>query len=474
MTEHVPVEAGEGTAAPPPGVTLTSVRQRLLRGSAWTLIGRLSAVVLGLLINILLARLLTPAELGAYFATFTLVLVGSIVARLGMDRAAVRFVATALATSQEGRARAAVRSVFLVGTAGAILVGLILLLGVGRWLAEHVLHSDIVAEAMPLAAAWLIFNTVKALLVETFRGFHRFDLATVFDSMLVDVLAAVAFGTLLLAGLDSDLRQVVALSALISALVASLAAGLLARRVRRLGGEGAVSRGELFSMSWPLVIADVSSYLLSTGVDLWILGAFRPLPEVALYGAASRLIFFIVVPFQIVQGVTPPLVAELHAQGRRRELQEALRASAFLAAIPALLLLAGFMLFGRLVLDVVYGPFYAQAATILTILSLGRVVAVWTGSCGVALMMTGHQRAMMYITVLSAIVSVGGAILVAPRFGAPGVALTTAGAAVLQNLLQLVLARRFVGVWTNAYFSPRRAFRYLFGKDAPRTGQAST
>jgi hypothetical protein len=80
---------------------------------------------------------------------------------------------------------------------------------------------------------------------------------------------------------------------------------------------------------------------------------------------------------------------------------------------------------------------------------------------------------MMYITLLSAIVSVGGAILVAPGFGAPGVALTTSGAAVLQNLLQLIFARRFVGVWTNAYFSPRRAFRYLFGKDTVRTGKAS-
>jgi O-antigen/teichoic acid export membrane protein len=310
--------------------------------------------------------------------------------------------------------------------------------------------------------------------VETFRGFHRFDLATVFDSMLVDILGATAFGALLLAGLDSDLRQVVALSALASALAASVAAGLLLRRVRTLGREGAVNRGELFSMSWPLVIADVSSYLLSTGVDLWILGAFRPLPEVALYGAASRLIFFIVVPFQIVQGVTPPLIAELHAQGRRRELQEALRSSAFLAAIPAFLLLAAFTLFGKLVLDVVYGPFYAEAAAILAILSVGRMVAVWTGSCGVALMMTGHQLAMMYITVFSATVSVGGAILVAPRFGAPGVALTTAGAAMLQNLLQLILARRFVGVWTNAYLSPLRAFKYLFGKEAVPTGEAGT
>jgi O-antigen/teichoic acid export membrane protein len=470
VTERLPAKVSVEPKTAPGAAPLASVRKRLLRGSAWTLGGRVLAIVLGLVINAILARLLSPAELGGYFAVFTLVFVGSIVGRLGMDRASVRFVSTALAAGQEGRARHAVRSVFLVGTAGAVIVGLALLLGLGSWLAESVLDSALVSRVVPVAAVWLVFTTLKTLLVETFRGFQRFDLATVFDSLLVDVLAASVFGTLLVVRGQSSLSQVVALSAIFAALAASVAAALLIRRFRSLGRDGRLGRDELLAMSWPVVIADVASYLLGTGIDLWILAAFAPLREVALYGAASRLIALIVLPFRIVQGVTPPLIAELHTQGRRHELQEALRASAFLAAIPAFLLLIAFTVFGGVVLDLVYGPFYTRAATILAILSAGRLFAVWTGSCGLTLMMTGHQRAMMYITVLSGLVSVGGALAVAPRFGGLGVALTTAGGAVLQNLLQLLLARRYAGVWTQAYLSPRRAFEYLFRKETTRAG----
>ncbi len=444
----------------PGGAALGSVRQRLLRGSSWVLGGRIAAITLGLAINAILARLLRPGELGAYFTIYSLVFLGSIFGRLGMDRAAVRFVSVALGKGEPGRARDAIRIVFAIGAAGALVVGL-LSAALGGWLARQLYDSEVIAAAMPLAAAWLVISVLRTLVVETFRGFQRFGLATIFDSLLVDVLTAVVFGSLLLLSLGSDVRQVVALSTALAGVSALIGAALLLRQVRNLRGKGRVGRDEVLSMTWPVVIGDVASYLLSTGIDLWILAAFRPPSEVALYGAASRLLVILVMPFHIFRGVAPPLIAELHAQRRLGELERAVRSGATLAAIPALAVLAVFMLFGSSVMEAVYGPFYGQGASILAILSLGRLALVWTGSSGVALLMTGHHRAMMYITVISAGLSVGSGILAAASYGPVGIAATTTAAAILQNLLQLFLAKRYVGVWTHAYFGPRPLLRFL-------------
>lgn len=445
---------------PPEGIALGSLRQRLLRGSSWILGGRIAAITLGLAISAMLARLLTPRELGAYFTIFSLVLLGSIVGRLGMDRAAVRFVSAAMGTGQPGRAREAIRVVFVVGAAGSLAVGL-LTVGLGGWLARRVFDSDVIAAAIPLAAVWLVITALRTLLVETFRGFQRFGLATIFDSFLVDLLSSLTFGAFLLVGLRSDVRQVVALSTAFAGVSALMAAALLLRQVRKLRGEAGVEKSEVMSMAWPVLITDVASYLLSTGVDLWILAAFRPPSEVAVYGAASRLLVILVMPFHILRGVAPPLIAELHAQGKRAELERTVRSGATLAAIPSLAVLVVFMVFGSSVLGTVYGPFYGQGAAILAILSLGRLALVWTGSSGLALLMTGHHRPMMYITVTSAVLSVGGGIVAAASFGAVGIAATTAGGAILQNLLQLVMAKRYVDVWTHAYFGPRPLVRFL-------------
>ena len=95
------------------------------------------------------------------------------------------------------------------------------------------------------------------------------------------------------------------------------------------------------------------------------------------------------------------------------------------------------------------------------VLSVGRLVAVWAGSAGITLMMTGHQKAMMKITLFSGVVSVLAGIAGAYYFGGIGVACATAGAQVLQNVVQLTLVRRRLGIWTVIHFSPRELYRYV-------------
>jgi O-antigen/teichoic acid export membrane protein len=437
------------------GLTFGSLRRRLLRGSAWVFLGRVVTIGLGLIINVLLARLLTHAELGAYFTIFTMVMIGSTIAQLGLDRAVVRLVSAGIAIGQAGKARRAIRTVFLLGSLGSIGVATILGLGVGDWLAHHIFHSVLVGAAIPLAAGWLVVVALQSLMVETYRGLQRFAAATFYDAVIVDVLLTAVFGFLFLSHTHVGLREVVAVTAGATFIVAGVGGLALLRRVRSLRGEGELERREVFAIAWPLLITSVSIYLLGTGIDLLVLGAFRPQSQVALYGAASRLTLLVATPFTILQGVTPPIVAELFAQGKKQRLEAAMRAVATLAGLPTLAILLIFLLFGRQVMGLLYTPFYRQGASILAILSIARLVAVWTGSCGVVLMMTGHQRTMMYLTIATGVLSVGGGVLVAPRFGGVGVAVATSAAQVVQNLAQLFAAHRLVGVWTHIHLSPR-------------------
>lgn len=457
---------GRDESLPSSVVTLPSVRRRLLRGSTWIFAGKMVTLPLGFLISSLLARLLTPAEFGAYFATFTLVYAGSILAQFGMDRAAVRFVATALATGRTGDARRVIRTVFTVGSLTSVVVALALVFGVGTWLARTVFDSAVMETVIPVAAAWLVVTALKSLMVETFRAFQQFGIATVLDSLAADIITASTFAVLLAAGAKPSVRDVVAFSVAAAALVALVAAALLRRRTRALPRDGHVSRREIFGMAWPVLVTDTAIYVLGTGWDVLVLGAFRPLSEVALYGAASRLMGLAVTPSRTLQGVVPPIIAELHAQGRNRELEWNMRAAATFTGLPTALALGAFLVGGSWILGLLFGSFYSQAATILVILTAGRVVAVWTGPCGLVLTITGHQRTMMYLTLATSSVSIVAGIAAAARYGAIGVAVATSTTGALQNVLQLVLAQRFVGVSTRALLSPRALVRFIRERDS--------
>jgi O-antigen/teichoic acid export membrane protein len=437
-------------AAASPG---RAVRRRLMRGSATVFIGMTIGTIVTLILNAILARVLGHGQLGSYFLVFSMVMIGSTIGQMGLDRTVVRLVAAARGTGDGGRARRTVRLVFLLGLAASSLVGVVLVLGLGDYIAVHIYHSEAVAGVVGLAAAWVLVKSLLALTAETFRGFKRFWPATLYNGLAVDSLLVLAFGAMWIAGVRPSLREAVAVSVAATALALLAGLGMLRRSVSALSGAGSVRTREVVSISLPLLVTSIASFGVGTGVDLWVVGHFRPASDVALYGAAYRLVFFVATGFIIVSQVVPPIIAELHARGERQELEKALRSISTLAGIPAIIVLIVFLAAGPFVMELVYGPFFRQGATVLAILSIARLVAVCTGSSGATLMMTGHQRTMMTLTLATGVFSLTAEILLAPTYGITGVAAATCVAQIMQNLLQLGFARLRVGIWTHARFS---------------------
>ena len=432
-----------------------ALRARLLRGSGWVLLAKVLSSILGLVVSWLLARLLTHDQFGAYFLLFGLATFGSELAVVGMDRAVVRTVAAGVGTERPGQARAAVRHAFVFGAIGSLVVAAVMVVGLGGFLARHVYHSTLVSGAVVFAAAWLIAMALQTLVAETFRGFQRFWLASVFSGLAVYVLSVAVFGLLWLVHAHPTLAQIVLLTIGVTSVSIAVGGIMLGRRVSRLGRDGHLGAREMLSIGWPLLVTNVLTFMVGTGVDIWILAAYVPLSEVALYGAASKLVFFVATPFIIASQVVPPVISELYAKGRKHELEKSLREVATLAGIPAVLVLLAFLLFGATIMGFVYRPFFRQGAAALAILSVARLYAVATGNSGALLMMTGYQKTMMRITAISAVYAVTTELLLAPRFGLVGVAVGTATAQILQNTLQLVFGKLRVGIWTHAELSLR-------------------
>jgi O-antigen/teichoic acid export membrane protein len=453
-------------SAEPQGAATTNaaaaIRRRVVRGSMTVFVGMVAGTILTLVFNAMLARMVSHATLGAYFLVFSMVMIATTIAQLGLDKTVVRFIAAARATSHLGRVRRTIAVVFAVGASASLVIALVLILGLGHYLAVSVYHSQAVAGVIWLAAAWLIVNALLSLTAETFRGFKQFWPATLYSGLAVDILLVVGFGGLWLAGVRPTLAQAVGVTVAATGVALAAGAFTLWRRVAPLEGEGTTGVWEVTAVSLPLLVTSLANFAVGTGVDLWVVGHFSSTSDVALYGAASRLVFFVATPLIVISQVVPPIIAELHARGERDQLERTLRSVSTVAGLPAALVLAAFIGAGGFILSLAYGPYFRNAATVLIILSCARLVAVCTGSSGVTLMMTGHQRTMMLITVGTGAFALVAEILLAPRYGIVGVASATCAAQIFLNGLQLVFARIHVGIWTHARFSIE-PIRELFG-----------
>ena len=446
----------------------SSLRQRLLSGSAWAFGGKVGATALGVVTNGLLARMLSKEEMGAYFLAFSIVSVGAVVGSLGLPKTMVQFVAENMALGQPGRARRAIYTSLGLGLLGTLGVGLAYLFVGGDLVGEYVFHSPLLVAVGGLIAGWMAISVMQEIMAETFRGLHDIRMATLLGGlatggksgglimrvMLLACLVVLWIST----GGHTDLRTVMLASVGSGAASALLAALLLRRRVASLdrrGAEKPISATDTLRDAFPTLIISLTSLVLLTSSDLWILGAFRPQDEVADYGAAARLVALIGMPLLITNLVLPPIIAEMYARGDTTRLERTLRGYSTICGIPAVLLLAVFMLLGGPILGLVYGADYRSgtAVLVLMILSIGKLAAVWSGSCGAVLQFTGHQRSLLRVNLLISPLFVVGALLVVREYGPIGVASMSAAGLLMQNVVMVLVAKRRTGIWTHVSLS---------------------
>lgn len=437
-------------------------------GGIWVLSGRIANTLFALGIIALLARSLDASEMGAYVLAVSVVSVFSVVGQFGLHQAALRLVAEGMTGNEHRFVRQVVRNAILIAGGCGLCLAVGLNLGLADWIGYELFEAPGLAQASVLLGIWTLMLILQTVIAEVFRGFQDYRRATIHGGLTSSLFALGALIFLQLSEHTVNLHLVLTVITSAALLGVIWSALSLAAKIHGLGLGGyrhASLRG-LASITWPLWISSVAM-LLSSHADLWILGALSTQEQVAVYGTAARISVLLSVPLFVVNSVITPLIARLNVERDLSRLQSLLQATASVAAIPAVVLLPIFALFGEEIMTFIFGNGYGAGGNVLIILSIGHAANVLSGSCGYTLIMTGHQQIMMRISLVSTSLLLLAGLLLAGRYAAQGVALAFTGSLILQNVLMWIFARRKCGVSTHAV--PWRVFHWLDElRSAPR------
>ena len=219
------------------------------------------------------------------------------------------------------------------------------------------------------------------------------------------------------------------------------------------------SNNSLLLESWPVLISNFSMFLVRQ-LDLWAVGIWCSLFDVALYGAAIRLTIVIGFFLEIIHAVAPPFISSLYSHKKIFELELVVRGMTTLASLPAITTFLIILYKGESILNFIYGQEYQNGLTILLILGFGKLFHILSGPCGLILLMTGHQRLLMTINLCCGVLIFITALLMAQKWGAAGVAIATTGVLILQNILTIAIVRKKVGFWSTV--GPSVFFNFRF------------
>ena len=443
--------------------------RRLISGASWATLSKVLTYPAGLILTVFLARLLSAEAMGGYFLATSLVAGCVALVQLGMGRALVKLIAKALAESMHGVARQVVR----VGISTVLIFASVVAFAMVTLLGEPLLSMLEGGEYLRQSLLWICLMMIAMAMVELFteilRGFHDLRGASLLVDQLLQRLVLVSVLCVFwVSGIQLSLDDVLRYS-FYSAAVAVVAGALMIRANISVLGDGSenIPLIDIYKLGPPFLILRINFWLFNMA-GIWVLGMYRPLEEVALYGAANIITSLVLASQTIMNGVGAPVIVELFHKQRLGLLENIIRSAGFFALLPALSLTLLLLFLGESVITLIYGSEYQQAANIMVVLAIGRCVAVFCGIPTTTLAMTNHQNLVMKTMLLLSALTLFAYFLLADRAGAFGVAVVTAVSIALQNLIMAFLVKHRLDVVTLPSVSPvmwQRFVQVLFKRN---------
>jgi O-antigen/teichoic acid export membrane protein len=187
-------------------------------------------------------------------------------------------------------------------------------------------------------------------------------------------------------------------------------------------------------------------FLLLTYTDVLVLRQFRPPDEVAYYFAATKILALVFFVYFSVSAAVAHRFAALHVAGDRAGLAEFAASTVRWTFWPSLAATAIILALGKPILWL-FGPAFVVAYPQLVILAASLIARAAVGPAERVLNMSGEQRVCAVIYALALAINLAGAFLLAPRFGANGVAVAIAVAIASESIMLFFVARRRLGLY---------------------------
>jgi len=182
-------------------------------------------------------------------------------------------------------------------------------------------------------------------------------------------------------------------------------------------------------------------------IDTILLATFG-VPDVQLgqYGAAMKLSNFIQMPLLSLSNIFAPTIAELHSKGEKQKLEAMFKVVTKWSITFSLPLFLIMVIFSPYLLALP-GASFVSAWPLLIAFALGSMINAGTGTVGYMLLMTGYQRLSFLNSLVAVAVNISLGILLTPRYGAMGTAVSTGLAICTLNFMRVLQVRIFLKMY---------------------------
>ncbi len=401
--------------------------------------------LLGYATQVALARMFGSAQLGFYVLGLTLIQIANLLSQLGMDNGVVRYVAHYDAEGDTRRVRGTIVLALLVTFALSVVLSGVLFFGAG-FLAEKVFDKPFMETVFGAFSVSLPFFTLMSMALWATQGFQTVKYATYVQYVVRPLLNLVFVVIFYLLGVE--VLGAVAAYILSMAFGAVLSLYYLRRIFPSLLDREVKPKFEsrvLFTASVPTMVVNLTQQA-NPWIALLVLGAYESVRVVGIFDVAYRTAALSTLVLFAFSGIFSPMVSSLYRRGLLQDLTYLYKDVSYWALTGALVF---FLMTTLLAQDImaVFGEEFTWGWPVIVIVAAAQLFSSSVGPTARVLVMTGHQRIVMFATLGSIAVAALLNLLLVPAFGIFGAAAATAAALVLLNAVTLFFVHRLMNFW---------------------------
>lgn len=408
---------------------------------------RITGMFFGFLVGVQLARGLGVEGYGIYGLAMSIIALLTVPTEFGLPQLLTREVAAAQVNKDWGR----LSGILKWSSSTVLLISTAIMIAVATWLLATGRELDSQLEMTLLAG--LVMVPIVAL--GNLRSAALRGLQHIVKGQLPDTLIRPASYSLLIflaPILAFPLQPALAMALGAVSAASSLALADIMLR-RHLPLEIHKAQPRMQSRAWwssalPMALTE-GMRVLQGHLAILLLGLMTTVAMVGIFRVATSVVLLVTVPVTLLNVVTAPIIARLHAQGDHAKSQRLLSWIALAMVSGTLALTLPFIVAGGPLLSFVFGEEFVNANVVLLVLCGSAVINGFFGANAALLNMSGHQSRVTRASMVSlAIIALTEPPMISIQ-GAIGAAVATGFSMLTWNILMWRDAKRLLSLDTS-------------------------
>lgn len=419
-----------------------SIEQKnLYKESAIVFFVKIIGAIFSFLLNVIIAKYLGASGSGVYFLALSITTIGSIIARIGLDNAVVRFVSKYIQSNDYQRVKGVYQLAIIITFILSTLVSIILYL-FSPILNDWIFNEDDLTQVIQIMAISVIPQNMITIMCEIIKGFRRVVLSTALQAAFSIIIVVLIF--LLKNNISlSYLSIIYSLASWVAFIVCVMIFIKFVTKITELQKpvyEFKQILSASSSLFWISILNTVMGY-----ADIWVLGIWMNSEEVGVYNIALKITTLSSMLLLAINSVAAPRFSGLFSNKDYVGLQKNFSwISSIMLGVSSVFLII-IISFPVNILSI-FGSDFESGYSVLIILAIGQFVALATGPLAILLMMTGLEKQHRNNVFSSALINIALNLILIPIIGVVGAAMATSISIILKNMIALYQAKKFLNI----------------------------